>query len=132
MTFTQDQDYTIPPSNIVNYMRDKVPPLGTYYIFEYKENQFVAVVSDLLGRQEVFTFSRSSNYGSIYTLSDRYVAAERIDVNVSNPLYIYSNVDGVFMEDYRTGGLSDFGIILALSLALVISFLRRFKRGKYS
>lgn len=129
MVITQSTDYTLPPSTIVNYMRDKVPFLGTYYILEISENSFMAFTTDPFGRQELFTFSRTGNYGSVYDLTDRREAAELVEVVVTNPLYVYSNVDGVPIQDYRVGWLSDIGIILALSLCLVFSFLGRFKRG---
>lgn len=131
MTLTQDTDYSLPPSQVVNYFRDKVPHFGKYYLFETGDQEFTGVIFNVLGQAEIYEFSRQNNF-SVYEITSHETDVGEVIVNISNPIYAYSNIDGVLLEDYRTGFLSDYILVFGLVLLFVYTFLGRFKRGKYS
>ena len=129
MTITQDNDYSLPPSQVYNYCRDKCPPLGTYYLLETSDNVYTFVATDVLGYSDIYVFSRLSNY-STYQISSHQTRIESVQVNISNPLYVYSNVNGVPLEDYRATALTSAILVLFAAILFVSTFLGRFKREK--
>ena len=87
---TQYNGTTSIPQTVRDIVANKISLLDSYILMQTGENEFTALVYKRgLNQCKQYTFSRSGNYGSTYTVS---VRNGQWDYSVSNEYYCYSNV----------------------------------------
>lgn len=86
---TQHDDYSTIPQQIRDIVANKVKLLDEYILFQTGENEYTALIHDLITDKVTrLSFSRSTNYG-VYAVSQSEGVWE---YTVRNEYYCYSNI----------------------------------------
>lgn len=86
----QYNEYGSIPADVQNFVANKCSLLDRYVLFQTGEYQYGAIVFDPvreIGTQ--YTFTRSGNYNSNYTVSAAEV--DEMSYSIGNEYYVYSN-----------------------------------------
>ena len=119
---TQYTDYGSVPSTVCNIVANKISLLDSYILMQTGQYEYTALVyKPGLNVCRQYTFTRSSNYGSQYSMAE---SAGEWDFSVSNEYYCYSNVGYGAALDLPGVDLSiaHATVIIACALMLAIVF----------